>query len=141
MEYQGKEKKPYRGIYIAFIVMIAVPIGLYFFFYAILNIKNNTPEMARYMSLTFAGAASILFDLLCAGYGFIGGMLIDLFKRIKNTLSLFKPFEKGSCSFYFNQFIHDGGPILWLFFIVFGATIGMMTYGLVNYLEGVKGLI
>ena len=134
MEHYGKNKNPYKGIAIPIIIAIGLPIGMYFFFYPFLNVKNNTPTMAMYMSLSFAGLVGVLFDLICFFHGLLSDLIQGLFLRIKETISFFGFFKKGAMSYYFSCFMHDGGPILWIFVLIFGATIAMMTFGLVNFL-------
>ena len=138
MEHEGKKKNPYKGIYIGFIFVILVPIVFYFLFYAVLNRVGNTPIMAVYMSLTFAGLIGVLFDAICIISGLITDLFVNFFRRIKNTLTYFRPFEKGSYSFYFRQFIEGGGPLLWIFLLLFAATAVMAIFGAVNFLSNIN---
>ena len=137
MEELGKKKKPYRGMLIPFILMVAVPIPLYFLFYYVLNTVNNTPQMAHYMALAFAGLAGVCFDLMCVICGLFSDLFEFLIIRIKLVFYLYKPFEKGSAKFYFSEFIRGAGPLLWLYLILIGVTIGVTAYGMYNFLSAV----
>ena len=134
MEELGKHKQPYRGIVIPFLIMIALPIGSYFFLSWIISRNHEITKQITDMCIGFAGIIGVCFDLLVVGFGFIGDLLRALVHRIKETLEYYRPFEKGSWSYYFSLFIRDGGPILWIFIILILITAGVASYGLVNWL-------
>lgn len=138
MEYYGKNKKVYKGAPFAFIFMIVVPVVFYFLFYFVLIKANTTPSLAIYVSLALAGLIGVLFDLICIITGLISDLFTGFIHRIKSTFSLFKPFEKGAASYYFNQFIEDGGPLLWAFLLILALTIAVTIYGGVNYLSNIE---
>lgn len=134
MEYEGKEKRIYHGIWIPFLLIIVFPTVCYFIFYAVFTHFTNHPhDIVIKMSLGFAGIIGTLFCLSCLLCGFLTDLLKAFGRRIKETISYFKPFSKQAFSWYFEQFKHDGGILIWLFFLILIAFIIIGIYGFVSF--------
>ena len=66
MEEVGKIKYPYRGIGFAIFFMILVPVVVFLLGFFNFGRKNDIDTLVVInLSLIFAGAAAIIFNLLC----------------------------------------------------------------------------
>ena len=134
MEYYGKEKRPYRGIWIAFINMIIFPIMIYGLFYWAMTSKTTLPhDEIVYMCLGFAGLVGLIYSIICILVGMIGDLFEAMITRIRETIQFYGFFTKRGCKYYWYNFIHDGGSIMWGFFLFMFANIGVSAFGFVNY--------
>ena len=73
MEHDAKEKNVYKGIWIAFLVLIAVPVAFFFLFYNVLksNYEGQQIDNLIYASLTFSCTVGFLFCLILIFTGLI----------------------------------------------------------------------
>lgn len=134
MEYYGKEKRLYHGIWAPLILIIVIPVALFFFFKAVfLRFASYDIYPLNNMSLGFAGLVTSLFGISCL----LSGIFYDLFKaminRIKETLEFFDFGSKEAFSWYFYEFVREGGIILWTFILFTIANIVMTIIGFFNY--------
>ena len=123
MEHQGKEKNVYKGIWIAFIVLLMVPAVFFLLFFSVIksNYEGQKLENLIYASLTFSCAVGFLFCLVLIFTGFIKDLFVALIDRIKETFEYFTPFSKDATKWYFYKFWKDGGIIMWLFLLTMVA--------------------
>ena len=134
MEYDGKEKKVYKGIWIPFLCMIFVPAICFALFYGVFTRFTSHPQdIVIKMSLGFSGTIGFLFCMICLVCGFIGDLFTAFINRIKDTVEFFKPFSKEAFHWYFYQFKRDGGIIMWLFFLFLIAFAIIGVYGFVSF--------
>lgn len=137
MEHYGKEKKVYSGIWIPFILIIAVPTVNYFlFFWAISQFSKLDNTLVMYTSIAFAGLTGVLFFIGCLISGFVHDLFEAMIYRIKDTIEFFGWFSIDGIKYYFREFIHDGGPILWMFFILMLGIIAVTIFGFVKFAIG-----
>ncbi len=127
MEYYGKNKKIYNGVWFPFITILVFPVIVFFLFKYVFTWTGRESEADK-LAFAFASLCAVFFDLSCMAHGFIHDCFIGFVRRIKETLEYFKPFSKGSWSYYFHMFIEDGGPIMWIFILIFAVTIGFTIY-------------
>ena len=134
MEYYGKEKNYYHGMWIGFLIMILFPATMFGAFFLIFNaIDKYSVNQAIYMSFGFAGLVGFVFAIICIFAGFLRDLLSALFNRIRDTIEYFGFFSKDGIKFYFREFIIGGGPILWTFFILMFAYLGVSIYGFISF--------
>lgn len=136
MEYYGKNKKPYRGIWIAFIAMLAVPVAFFaLFYFAIMTKVTVNNQYAFYISLSFSALVGFVFGVICILTGLISDLFAAMVARIKETLTYFGLFSKDGLKYYFNEFIHDGGPIMWGFLLLMGIFAVVSIIGFANFFQ------
>ena len=136
MEYEGKEKKVYHGIWIPFIILILVPIGLFFLFYWAVCYFSKLPQDSLIkMCLGFAGLEGFLFGLICLISGFIHDLFIAMIDRIKDTIEYFPLFSKEAFKWYFYQFKKDGGIIIWIFLLLLTIFAAISIYGFASFMN------
>ena len=135
MEFTGKEKKVYKGIWIPFLIIVIVPFAFYFFFHYILS-KFEVPypeHVMFYMSIGFAGVVGSAFGFSCLFSGFVHDIFLAMINRIKDTLEFFDFGSKEAFKWYFSEFINDGGIILWIFLLELAANVFIMLFGFINF--------
>ena len=134
MEYYGKNKKVYKGIWISFLFLILVPFSVFFLFrYVFVRFYSYPEDITNSLSIGFAGTIGFLFSAFCLVNGFIQEMFLGLIQRIKDTISYFGFGGKGALSWYFSEFIRTGGPLMWLFFLIWAANIVVAVIGFSNF--------
>ena len=134
MEYYGKKKRVYRGIGIAFAALIGLPLALFVLFYWAIALHNSYPqEVIIYISMAFAGMAGFIFGITCLIAGFVHDIFIAMIDRIKDVCEFFDFGSKEAFAWYFNEFIHDGGIILWLFLLIMGGLLASSILGFSNF--------
>lgn len=125
MEHYGKETNIYKGIWIAFIFLLLVPVFVYFFLYGFLErFHTDYPaEIIAYMSLGFASTIAVLFDLISWITGFLNGLVSSMCRRVYNLFSNIKIFKGKAFKWYLESFVRNGGFILWGFILILIASI------------------
>ncbi len=130
MEHIGKERKLYNGIAIPFILILVIPVGFYYFFNVIFTkFTDHTAEVIIYMSLGFAGLVGTLFNTIFIIDGFIHDLFISFIMRLARLFSEIKVFKKKAFAWYFEDFKENGGIIIWIFLLIYVATLCMCIYG------------
>lgn len=140
MEHYGKKERPYRGMIIPYIVMLCVPVIVYFLCYNVMKGSYMTDEKALvYSSLFFSGLVGIFFGLLCFGRGLNHDFFSKFVDRVKETHELFGLFTKDGFKYYFDCFIRDGGPLFYIFVLVELIYVFICLFGLFNFLDWYNG--
>ena len=130
MEYMAKEKRIYNGIWIAFVVILLMPVACFFICYTQIGRYFNYPQdMLIKLCLGIAGLEGVFFCFLCTFHGFVHDIVLAWFRRVKETIQYFPPFSKDAFSWYFYNFLHDGGPIFWIFVAILIAYALTSAYG------------
>ena len=134
MEHYGKEKKIYHGFIIPYIVMIVVPIVLYFpFYYAIKHFSKFPDIIIVYMSIAFSALIGVLFEISCIISGFVHDNFLAMLARIRALFSNYKIFKKQAFKWYWDDFKETGGIIFWIFVLVFLATTTVCVYYFIRF--------
>lgn len=134
MEQLGKNKRPYHGIAIPFIVIIIVPIVFYILFYNVILFYTTMPELiVRYSALFFAGIVGFLFCVISMLAGFTDGYVRMFIERIRETKELFGLFTKDGIKYYFSLFWQDGAIIFWIFMTLLLANVFLSLLGFFNF--------
>ena len=120
MEFDGKEKKIYHGIWIPFVLILLVPVGIFFLCFGGLShfTQHYSDDLLLYTCLSIAFFCGFLFGLICLLSGFIHEQFLLLIDRIRDTFDYFKPFSKDAIKWYFYNFKKDGGIIIWIFLLI-----------------------
>ena len=134
MEYEGKKKSLYRGIWIPFVLMVAVPTILYFVFYFAIGTFSTLPHhIVVDVALGFAALVGTLFMISCWIAGFLSGFFSAWFKRIYMLFTNIKIFKGKAIRWYFEDFVRTGGIILWLFFLFLILNILLSLFGFISF--------
>ena len=119
MEFIGKEKRIYHGIWIAFVAFVVFPLAFFFLLrFAINHYNNYSEDLLNSLALGFAALVGFLFGMICLVCGLIQDMFSAFLKRIRERFEYFDFISKEGNSWYFHEFIHDGGIIMWLFLLI-----------------------
>lgn len=134
MEHYGKEKKPYHGIAVPYILMLVIPTNLYFLFYWAILTNTILPKIVViYMSLAFSCLVGVLFDLSFLISGFLSDAFEAWMRRIGQLFANIKIFKKKAIAWYFDDFKENAGIMIWLFVLVFGATLAVSLFGFIKF--------
>ena len=133
MEHLGKEKKPYHGIWIPFILMLILPAGVFcLLYFVITRYQSGSTAYAFSISLALSFLVGFLFAISCLIAGFLHDQFVALAVRIKDTHDYYGLLTKEGIKYYFGEFIHDGGPIVWIFFII---TIALAVVSAIDFVQ------
>lgn len=132
MEYQGKNKSPYYGIWQSSLLLIAVPIIMFFFFKSVLKNNIADSQQLNYASLFFSGAVASLFQLSCVVAGLFKGTFKVVIERMKELFGNLTISFKFAMKHYWEN-IKAEGIVFWIFFVIMVTTILVMIYGGINY--------
>ena len=136
MEYYGKNKKPYRGIWIAFVTMFLVPVAFFaLFYFAIMSKITVNNQYAFYISLSFSGLVGFIYGVICILSGLISDLFSAMVTRVRETLTYFGLFSKDGFKYYIHEFINDGGPIMWGFLLLMGSFAVISIIGFANFFQ------
>lgn len=134
MEYQGKEKSTYYGVWQSCLLLIIVPIAMYFFFNWVFKSFGMPAEERKYCALAFGFLIGSLFSLSCALAGLFKGTFTVIKNRISEFFGNLSISFKFACRYYWEN-IKEYGVVFWIFFIIIGATIGTCVYSFIKYFE------
>ena len=134
MEHYGKKQKLYHGIAIPFICMLVVPTIIYFLLYFPIKAFSKLPDIVIvYMCLGFTGIVGILFDMICIVNGFIHDQFVAFCMRVSNFFANVKIFKKKAYEWYWDDFKENAGIMIWLFLLIFLATVFVCVFGFVKF--------
>ena len=134
MEYYGKNKNYYRGIWIGFLIMLLFPASLFALFFVIFNsLERYSLAQIIYMCFAFSGLAGFGFAILCILSDFLRDLLSAMVDRIRDTAEFYGFFSKDGIKYYFHEFIIGAGPILWTFILLMFTYIGLSIYGFISF--------
>lgn len=129
------KKSPYKGIVISCIVLLAVPVSLYFLFKCVIMNAQYTYgyEMNKYTSMFLGFGSGFLFQFSCVIGGLFRGSLNVVIKRIVHFFENLTISFKFACKMYHDEFIEDGA-VFWILLLVIGSTLFTSIYGLINFI-------
>lgn len=117
MEYQAKEKGPYYGVWQTCLLLIVIPIALYFILYNLIGKFQEFNELAKYTAMGFGFGIGSLFHISCA----IAGLFKGTFKVVKNRIGDLFSNLKVSAKFAFKYYWEDvksEGIVFWIYFVI-----------------------
>ena len=107
---------------------------IYGLLYWAITSKTSLPhDEVVYMCLGFAGLVGFLYSIICILVGLIADLFEAMITRIKETLQFYGPFSKDGFKYYWYNFFHDGGPIMWGFFLFMLANAATSVFGFVKF--------
>ena len=136
MEYYGKEKRWYHGVWIGFVAAIAFPAILFAVFYVVSSIYETINRFyAFYIALAFSGLAGFIFAITCIMTGFTHDLFVSMIDRIRDTREFYGFFTKDGLKYYLHEFVYCGGPILWLFLLITASFAVCSIIGFANFFQ------
>ena len=135
MEYQGKEKSPYYGVWQSAVILTIVPIAVTLFFYWVIGkYSNMNDQQVLYSSIAFGCGVAFLFQLMCIIAGLFKGTLKVVINRLKEFVSNLSISAKFAFTYYFEN-IKSEGIVFWIFFVIIGTTLFMTLFGVFSYIS------
>lgn len=123
MEYEGKEKSPYHGVWIVCAVMIIVPFVFFGVLYWAMSANSSeTPYACLYTSLSIGFALGSLTHLSFVIVGLFRGTFAVVINRWVEFFANAKISVKGAFRWYWQSVKHDG-IVFWLYFVIIVATL------------------
>ena len=107
-----------------------------YLFFALFPIKafSKLPDIVIvYMCLGFTGIVGILFDMICIVNGFIHDQFVAFCMRVSNFFANVKIFKKKAYEWYWDDFKENAGIMIWLFLLIFLATVFVCVFGFVKF--------
>lgn len=135
MEQNGKQVHLYRGIWFALISIIAVPVGIFFLLFAVINRYFDHPMVIKIdISLGFGGAIGCFYIITLFFAGHADDLLRAIGDRVTETREFYGGiFNKDGLKWYFSKFVEDGGIILWTLVLFALIYAGISVYGFYNF--------
>ena len=141
MEHYGKKSNPYRGIVIALFCVIAFSIGVFFLILWIVNRYDSHTSIVNVQgTLGFTGLISALTMIVIFFSHLDSTFFVDIRNRIDETRSLFgKVCCKEGIKYYYDMFVEDGGPIMYVVILMFITYVVMSIYGFSSFFAYYRG--
>ena len=132
MEYQGKNKSPYKGVFGTCLIMTVIPIALYFIVYLIVTKFTNQPKQLNVnFSLMIGVGCGFIFQLSCVLAGLLKGTFSVVINRVKEFFSNLTINFKFAIKYYWDD-IKSEGVVFWIYFLLMGTTLTFFLIGLIN---------
>ena len=135
MEYEGKNKSPYYGVWQSALLMIVAPVAMYFFFkIPFVTYSKMSKEEIHCCSLAFGCGVAFLFQFSCVQAGLFKGTLKVVINRLKEFFGNLSISVKFAYKYYFEN-IKEEGVVFWIFFVIITTTLGVTLFGIFSYIS------
>ena len=135
MEYEGKNKSPYYGIWQSAVLLTLAPFIMFVFFKVIFHLYTKmTPDQILYSSLAFGAGIASIFQLSCVVAGLFKGTLKVVLLRLKEFFGNLSISVKFAFKYYFEN-IKQEGIVFWIFFDIITATLGLTIFSIIKYIS------
>ena len=139
MEYQGKNKSPYYGVWQSSLLLIAVPIVLFFFFKGIFDLEGKlTSEQIIHSSLFFGCGVASIFQLSCVLAGLFKGTFVVVVERLKELFGNLPISFRFAMKHYWEN-VKSEGIVFWIYFDILTITLILCCYGGYHYFSKLLG--
>ena len=133
MEYVGKNKSPYYGVFLSSLLLIIVPILSFLLFFSIMNrYPDLNDQEVIYTSLFFGCGVAWIFQCSCVLAGLLKGTFKVVIDRLKEFFGNLSISIKFAFKYYWEN-IKSEGVVFWIYFIIINSTLALAIYGGVNY--------
>ena len=125
----GIKKNPYKGILITCLLLIVVPIGLYFLFKKVIFIyQGDFDSRLNHASAMSAGfGVGFLFQMSCVICGLFRGSFSVVVKRVFNFFADLTISFKYAIRMYWDDIV-ENGVVFWIILPIIVATLGVNLY-------------
>lgn len=138
MEYTGKNKSPYYGVWQTCLLLIIVPIALFAGIYFIFEKYQNYSKIINcYGAMGIGFGVGSLFHISCI----IAGLFKGLFSIVINRIAEFFSNLSISFKFAFKLYIEDlktNGMVFWIYFVIVLLFIAFSIYGFIMYFSNIS---
>lgn len=135
MEYEGKNKSPYYGVWQTALLLTAAPFLMTLFFKAIFDkYSKMTDPQILFSAMAFGCGVAFMFQLTCIIAGLFKGTLTVVIKRLKEFFGNLSISAKFAFKYYFEN-IKEEGIVFWIFFVIIGSTLGATIFGIFKYIS------
>lgn len=130
------KRSPYRGILFTLIILIGVPVGLYFFLKVILtaNVSSAQYEINKYTAQALGFGCGFLFHISCIICGLFKPSFRAVSKRVVNFFSNLTVSFKFAITMYFDDLKEDGA-VFWIYFTIIVATVILSVSGFKSFFD------
>ena len=126
MDFEGKNKSPYKGVLLTSILLLTIPLVFSFFIDLFMDSKTL---INRYTIFVFGFGFGILFQLSCV----IAGIMKDAFAVVKARIYSFFEDVQISVKYAFEAYLDDikvNGIVFWIYLSIMILTVVLFVLGL-----------
>ena len=126
MDFEGKNKSPYKGVLLTSILLLTIPLVFSFFIDLFMDSKTL---INRYTIFVFGFGFGILFQLSCI----IAGIMKDAFAAVKARIYSFFEDVQISVKYAFEAYLDDikvNGIVFWIYLSIMILTVVLFVLGL-----------
>ena len=135
MEYDGKNKSPYYGVWQSALLLTFAPFIMFIFFkWIIHSYSRMTPDQILYSSLAFGSGVAFIFQFSCVIAGLFKGTLKVVISRLKEFFGNLSISAKFAFKYYFEN-IKQEGIVFWIYFDIIVATLGLTIFSIFKYIS------
>ena len=135
MEYDGKNKSPYYGVWQSVLLLTFAPFIMFIFFKWVLHTYSKmTPDQILYSLLAFGSGVAFIFQFSCVIAGLFKGTLKVVIARLKEFFGNLSISVKFAYKYYFEN-IKEEGVVFWIFFVIITTTLGVTLFGIFSYIS------
>ncbi len=140
MEHEGKEKSPYKGIFVSCFFMIFVPVGCFALFAWLLpKVQDFSAELNRATAQTIGFGIGVLYDFI----GIFSGAFKDGAAAVAERMGNFRENIAVSFGYACKEYLKDmksGGVVLLILLSIMALTIAFFVGGLTTALSIVRAM-
>lgn len=131
----GIKKNPYKGIIITCVLLIAVPLGMYFLFKNIIfkNQLNFSDELNQASAVFLGFGVGFIFQLSCIWMGLVKGSFKVVVKRFFDFIANLSISFKFAIKLYWDDIV-ENGVVFWIIMPIIIATLCITISGLKDFI-------
>lgn len=133
MEYTGKNKSPYYGLWQTCLLLISVPTILFLIIFYLFEKFQDYPKILNcYASMGLGFGIGALFQFTCIIAGLFKGNFIVVVKRISNFFENLSVSFKFAVKYYFED-LKMYGCAFWFYFLIIVVCVILSIIGFYMY--------
>ena len=135
MEYQGKEKSPYYGVWQSSLLLIMAPTLLTLILWVVINaFKPIGKDENIYTAFMFGFGVGFIFQFTCAIAGLFKGTFKIVWDRTKEFFSNLSISVKFAFKYYFEN-LKEYGIVFWIYFDILALTLAVTVYFVIKFIS------
>ena len=130
------KRSPYRGILFTLIMLIGVPVGLYFFLKLILTVgvPYRDYDLNKYTAQALGFGCGFLFQMCCILCGLFTPSFRAVAKRVGNFFGNLIVSFKFAITIYFDE-VKEDGVVFWIYLFIVVSTLYFSISGFLNFIS------
>lgn len=135
MDYEGKQKSPYKGVAVSCLLLFGVPLAIFVLMYFAFDTWTSySKQGVMFSAMALGFGTGTIFDLSCVVAGIFKGTFSVIAKRVATLISDLKLIGKRAFKWYFNS-VKEDGIVFWIYLFVILVVVFLTVYGIVGCID------